>query len=150
MNLPLILVVVRFGWRVLLLVMTPVCFFFFYPLNSIPFTSRCWPWHFVDTEILEETIFLNCLMKLLTEEAAKQRKTIWKFIVIRYFLWYLFIFWYLHMQRDRTGTVVALYWWKYSLATTVEVTAYAGRPYWCSVYCVSWVVPRTEVIKMTS
>lgn len=149
MSLPLMLVGVRFGWRVLLHFMTPVCFLLFYPLNSIPLTSRCWSWHFLDTQILDETK-INCSLKLLTEEAEKQRRTIWKFTVIRYFLWYLFIFWYLHMQRGPTGTVVVVYWQKYSLAATAGVTASAGRAHWWFVYCMSWVVCRTEVTKMTS
>lgn len=74
MTLPFILVVVRFGWRVLLLVMTLVCFFFFYPLNGIPFTSRCWPWHFVDTEILEETVFLKLLNEAVNRRSCKAEK----------------------------------------------------------------------------
>lgn len=151
MNLPLILVVVRFGWRVLLHFMTPVWFF---PFLSIK-------WHTFDKQMLTLAFCRftdtrrntdQLLIKAICRRSCKAEKGNVKIHNDQILLGVLvcFFFLYLHMQRGPTGTVVVVYWWKYSLATTVVVTAYAGRAHWCSVYCMSWVVCRTEVIKITS
>lgn len=146
MTIPLILVVVGFGWRVLLHFMTLVYFFLFYPLNSIPLTSRLLTLAFFNIKRNKNKLLIKAVKgrSRKAEKGSLRIHSDWILLVV--LVYFLIFVCAERLNRHSSG---------YLLVEILPCNHSWGNCIYRQsqlmfVYCMSWVVCETEVIKMAS